>query len=242
MGRIIVQTNVRGYPAVKAAYADFKGQYINRLVKTGAAKAGRKTVPGVKTLTKPGHRTGQLERSRGMKQKSYRRSRVWVVLVGARHGFRQDYPFWGKVDPTKYDHLFEGGRKAVKAGSKTVRRGYKVGGRRIVLNVRQKTNAKLLAMKIKIPPKAKRKGRVNKKHIQRQIRKRTGIKRLYVRGARKVAGGYIVYAKVAKAVAGRKPVERNVNNFAKNAEQSITSEIRTGIPKILAKYGNKVYK
>lgn len=242
MGRIIVQTNVRGYPAVQAAYRDFKDQYINRLVKTGAGKAGRKTVPGVKSATKPGHRTGILESSRGMKQKSYRRSKVWVVLVGARHGFGGTLPFWGKVDPTKYDHLFEGGRNRVRAGTRTVRKPASIGGRRVMVNVRQKTNAKVLAMKMKIPPKAKRKGRVNKKHIQRQIRKRTGIKRLYVRGARKVLGGYIVYAKVAKAVAGRKPVERNMTNFATNAQTCITSEIRTGIPKILAKYGNKVYK
>lgn len=242
MGRIIVTTNVRGYPAVRAAYRDFNDQYINRLVKTGAGKAGRKTVPPVKAATSPGLRTGQLERSRGMKQKSYRRSKVWVVLVGARHGFRMSDPFWGKVDPTKYDHLYEGGRNRVRAGSKTVRRGARIGNRRVQINVKQPTNAKVLTIKIKQPPKGKKKGRVNKKHIQKQIRKQLGIKRLYVRGARKVMGGYIVYAKVAKAAPPHKPVERNVNTFARNAESSITNEIRTGIPKILAKYGNKVYK
>lgn len=242
MGRIVVQCNVRGFPAVRSAYLDFKDQYVNRLVKTGAQKAGRRTVPPVKSLTKPGHRTGTLERARGMKYKAYRRSMVWVVLVGARHGFKANYPFWGNVDPTKYDHLFEGGRRAVRAGSRVSRKFVSIGNRRTMVNMRVKTNARVLTIKIKTPPKGKRKGRVNKKHMQKQIRKRTGIKRLYVRGARKVWGGYIVYATTAKAAPAHKPVERNQGTFAKNAYTCITDEIRTGIPKIVAKYGNKVYK
>ena len=155
MGRITVGVNVRGFPAVRAAYEDFGDQYINRLVKTGAQKAGRKTVRPVKSLTKPGHRTGRLEMARGMKSKSYRRSKVWVVLVGARHGFRTNLPFWGNVDPTKYDHLYEGGRKAVKAGQKTVKRGVMISGRRVRINAKVATNAQVLAIKIKVP-KAKR--------------------------------------------------------------------------------------
>ena len=241
MGRITVGVNVRGFPAVRAAYEDFGDQYVNRLVKTGAQKAGRKTVRPVKSLTKPGHRTGRLEMARGMKSKSYRRSKVWVVLVGARHGFRTNLPFWGNVDPTKYDHLYEGGRKAVKAGQKTVKRGVMISGRRVRINAKVATNAQVLAIKIKVP-KAKRRGRINKKRMGRAIRRRTGIRGLYVRGAKKVLGGYIVYAKFVKPAPPHKPVERNEPVFAKNAYNSITDEIRTGIPKILAKYGNKVYR
>ena len=263
MGRIQVRANIGGLPQVQAAYRDFKDQYINRLVKSGAQKAGRKTVWPVKSDTQKNDRTGQLSKSRGMKYKFYKSSNVWVVLVGARAGYRAVHPFWGIIDPTRYDHIVEGGRKMVVAGTRT---GFRNG-----ISTKKKTGATVLAMKVKrlkpgqrsakngnlpqmlhlkllIPPKGRpgsRQGRGTPASLSRRVHqilyRQFGMK-FQVRRGKKVPGGYIVFAKFAKATKGTKPVERNEPYFAKTAENEIVWELKVGIPRILAKYGSKVYK
>ena len=250
-GSIKVGVNIGGLQEVQAAYRDLRASYVNRLVKAGAIKAGRRTVPEVKRRTKVGKRTGMLEKARGYRYRSYKRSDIWVVLVGARSNMHAEHSFWGKIVPTKYDHLFEGGRARVEAGVRTIR-----------LQASRKTSftgKPLLAIRVK-----HKNGRVGKRKAVGQERLilrnkvtgnlpniMSGSKKWLskylggawtVREGKKVPGGYIVYAKSAKAVKGRKPVEGAEPFFARKAPQCVIDEIRTGLPRILAKYGNKVYR
>lgn len=77
-------------------------------------------------------RSGQLKRVLGRKVRTYRQT-VVVGVIGPRRGFR--VVIGGvAVDPTKYAHLQEFGRAAVRAGQRTVlsggrRRAVKTGSR-----------------------------------------------------------------------------------------------------------------
>lgn len=263
MGRIRVGVNVAGLPACVAAYRDFKDKYINQLVRNGARRAGSRTARLVKVDTQRHDRTGQLSKSRGMKYKAYRQANIWIVLVGARAGYRAFHPFWGVIDPTRYDHIVEGGRKMVVAGTRTSRKGsrliknstgksvlaIKVKTLRIGAPTNNKYNAPaMIHLQLLIPPKGKPGGRQSRgrpgnlsMRIRRILKRTYGID-FHVRQGKKVAGGYIVFAKFARAVRGVKPVENNKGNFIRYSMIEVTQEIQTGIPKILAKYGSKVYK
>jgi len=263
MGKINVNLNVNGLPEVKRAYEDFKEKYINQLVKTGARRAGQRTVRLVRVDTQKNDLTGQLSKSRGMKYKFYRSTNVWIVLVGARAGYRAYHPFWGVIDPTRYDHLVEGGRKQVVAGLRTsMRRGRLIsrntGKTFLAIKVKTLRNPSmphsrfsapgLLRLQLLIPPAGRPGGRQShgtpgnlSSRIRRLLRKQFGMN-FHVRQGKKVAGGYIIFAKFASAVAGHKPVEKNRLPFAYIAANEIPDEIRAGIPRLLAKYGNRIFK
>lgn len=256
MGRIQVGVNIGGLHEVQAAYRDFRSQYVNRLVKAGAIKAGRKTVPELKRNTRIGKRTGMLEKARGYRYRSYKRNDIWVVLVGARSNMHANHSFWGKIVPTKYDHLFEGGRAAVRAGTRTTRKNGKT--------TKHATGARVLAMKVKSLAAGTSGSRIGKSSAPQKVpilllnratgnlakamrntkhrltRYLGGVWR--VRKGKKVPGGWIVFAMSAAAVTGRLPVENAEPWFASHAPKCVIDELRTGLPRILAKYGNKVYR
>ena len=241
-GAVNIGVNVLGAKEVAAAYALFREAIVNRYVKAGAVKAGRKTVPRVKAGTKPHRRTGLLERARGTKYKLYRRKNSWVVLVGTRAGITATHEFWGHMDPLKYDHLVEGGHKATRPGFRTRVRGGKL--------VTKATGARVLAIKVKKIDKSKRNaaGYIKKNDLTDltlyvKQRGRRGKPQPYkVRRWKKVRGGYLIFAQWAGPAKGTKPVESQKDFFRKEARDSIIQEVRAGIVKEARKHGRKVLR
>lgn len=161
MAKVRVSVEVRGGPELAAALAGVKAGVANRVMKAAGRKQAAKAAKVAKAHLR-GQRTGQLKRSIGAVYRAYRKSKVWVFVVGPRKGFRtqvaavpksarnrlirvlgkqrgrtvsgrQVHRIVGKyVDPVKYAHLVEGGRKAVSpVKAKVLADGAFVYGKRV---------------------------------------------------------------------------------------------------------------
>lgn len=111
MGAVRVKVDLLGIPELVDALDVFRQSLVNRVVKNGATKGARKTVPAVKSALAKNKRTGQLSKSIGVKYAGYRSG--WTVLLGPRRFFRAQTQLHGTVNPAKTAHLPEGGRKEV---------------------------------------------------------------------------------------------------------------------------------
>lgn len=254
--KIKVQVDIGGIQEVKDAYKYLRFGYANRLIKSGAIKAGRRTVPTVKRYTNKNKRTGMLEKSRGHTYKVYKKGNIWVVLVGARTGMWAYHPFWKWIKPTRYDHLLEGGRKEVVAGTSTDKKGNK-----------NPTGKNVLAIKVKRIDPARRFASTSsdkgasmpgKQRLNLQTRFRGNLgnalkdpkkrivnyegKNWSLARGKKVSGGYIIFAQRAAPVLGVMPVENSEPTFRRLAPQAIIDEIRNGLPHLLSKFGNRIFK
>jgi len=84
----------------------------NRILKAALAKPARKAAKEERAHAPRGP-TGVLKKSMGTRYKSYQQHTVWVYAAGPRAGFEATNPATGgRVVPTYYSHLAEGGRKA----------------------------------------------------------------------------------------------------------------------------------
>lgn len=108
--RIGVGLDLEGLPVLKEALEGVKvgvrNQVVRGVVRNLASAANKRAKSGQKRK-----RTGQLRKSLGLRPRSYRR-KVYVVVVGPRRGFEVRGPNGERVDPAKYAHLVERGRKA----------------------------------------------------------------------------------------------------------------------------------
>lgn len=105
----------------------------NQILRKATFKASEPVYKDARRSAPKGE-TGLLKKSIGRRVRVYRKSGVVVVVVGPRTGFRKSragrvvtalgkkYQAAG-VNPTRYAHLVEFGRRPVVAGVKTVRRG-----------------------------------------------------------------------------------------------------------------------
>lgn len=88
-----------------------------KALQDGINEATKDVLASAKSLVP--RRSGQLRKSLGRKVKSYRGGAVVVGIVGPRKGFRVEYR--GKmIDPAKYAHLVEYGRREVVVKKKKV--------------------------------------------------------------------------------------------------------------------------
>jgi hypothetical protein len=133
---------VRGLPEVRAALAGVKDGVQNRVVKKGLDAVAKPTLKKAKAYERR-KRTRQLQKSLGIRPRAYGRgaTRNYVVVVGPRRGFTIVGPDGRRIDPAKYGHLVEKGRKAVRAGRGSVltwvvARGRGKGGRVFTRSVR----------------------------------------------------------------------------------------------------------
>lgn len=95
--------------------ADLDQKIATASMRSGINEVTKVVTKDAKALTPK--RTGQLRKSLGRRVKTYRQSKVVVGVVGPRSNFRVIVA--GKpVNPAKYAHLVEFGRKAVKAKRK----------------------------------------------------------------------------------------------------------------------------
>lgn len=94
--------------------AQIDRKVARKAIRDGINEATREVLATAKSLVPK--RSGQLRKSLGRKVKSYRGGAVIVGIVGPRKGFRVMYR--GKwIDPAKYAHLVEYGRREVVAGT-----------------------------------------------------------------------------------------------------------------------------
>ncbi|MGL6072631.1 MAG: HK97 gp10 family phage protein [Fimbriiglobus sp.] len=94
--------------ALQGVKAGVKNRVLKRAlrqVSSSAAKVAKSRIRG--------KRTGALKRSLGVKYKSYRSSGVFVFAIGPRKGYRTSDAAGGSIDPARYAHFAERGRKAV---------------------------------------------------------------------------------------------------------------------------------
>lgn len=150
--KLQLKVGLSGGAETAAAFAGVKTGVRNRVLKAACGKQARKAVKVAKAYLSR-RRTGQLGRSIGSVYKSYRSGDVWLYVAGPRKGFkvrvsdltaagprvalkklgkrsraglteRQALRFLQSyVDPAKYAHLVEGGRKAVRPVTKRVLAG-----------------------------------------------------------------------------------------------------------------------
>ena len=147
-----VKVGLAGQKDVAAALAGVKAGVRNRVLKAAAGKQARKAAKVAKGALVP-HRTGQLKRAISYVYRSYKSGKVWVYVAGPRKGFKvrvSDLTAAGQraalrklgkkrraglterqalkfvqsyVDPVKYGHLVEGGRKPVRVKRRKVLAG-----------------------------------------------------------------------------------------------------------------------
>lgn len=219
-GAIPVKVSLANLPEVQGAYATIKVGYVNRLVKTGATKGARKTVPTVKSNLRKHRRFGQLEKSLGVKYAGYKLG--WTVLLGPRRFFRGSSstmmsPKAPTIDPAKYAHLLEGGRKEVES-------------KRISLNGRGAMPIFVKRLDFGIRPRGGRlqsPGRLTT--FGRRGKKATADR------FRKVPGGWLIFATRAKAAPAYPWLVKGANAYGSNIVASVKSEITNGLPSLVAK-------
>ncbi len=111
--RIATKVDQGGYTRVIRKLADIDQRVATKAVQDGQKETGQTITKSAKAGVPK--RTGLLRKSIGYKVKTYRASKTVIVLIGPRKGYR--FQVKGKwVNPTKYAHLVEFGRKRVIAG------------------------------------------------------------------------------------------------------------------------------
>lgn len=121
----VIKAQLQGAAEVMARLKALGATKANKAARKAVSKADQIVLKEAKALTSK-KRTGTLRRSLGRKEKTYPGS-VTVGIVGPRKGFRGTY--LGKpIDPVKYGHLAEKGRKAVAVVKKKALSSGKDGG------------------------------------------------------------------------------------------------------------------
>lgn len=111
------RVELMGLPEARAALRRFPEVLVRRWVMKGVRKAASATAKRYRQQLRKHKRTGQLGRAAGYVARVYRRGAVLFCVVGARRGLWAELPDGTKVRPTTYQHLLEGGRKAVRPGT-----------------------------------------------------------------------------------------------------------------------------
>ena len=148
MSKLKLRATVQGSAEVTDALKGIKLGVRNRVLKAACKTQATKAAKVAKMYVR-GKRSGQLAKSIGQVYRKYKGGLVWVFVAGPRKGFRiklKDATKAGRkkylkkyadrlgraltggerddllgrwVDPVKYGHFVEGGRKAVRAKPKT---------------------------------------------------------------------------------------------------------------------------
>jgi hypothetical protein len=224
--------------AVRGAVRDFGEVLTKRAVREALAKAGRVGAQRIKNnlLVSGNVRTRQLVRAEGEKVVAYKDSVFYALLVGPRSHQTIDDPRFGRVTPTKYMHLVEGGRRAVaakRAGALAIKLAKldpsRVGRRKAGKGFRRLVGG--WQWKLLPPP---RKGRGRKSLVARRVRptkrQRRASQVLDMGRERtlqfkKVGGGYVVFARRADKAFPYKPVARAVPDFAAAVKNVVAAEV-----------------
>lgn len=129
-GRVSVSVAVKGDPEVAAALDGVKVGVQNRVLKPALRKAARLGQAKAKAFLKPKRRpagrkrkgqrfspdrSGTLKRAIGVVYRGYRKGQTFAFVIGPRKGMGRVAKDGRYLDPAKYAHLKEGGRKKVKA-------------------------------------------------------------------------------------------------------------------------------
>jgi hypothetical protein len=100
--------------AVQSALAGVKKGVANRVLRSAIAKMARIGAKAAKSNIRR-ERTGSLRKSIGIRSRTYRGGESQIAVIGARRSFRTVGDDGKTVNPAKYSHLLERGRKAVVA-------------------------------------------------------------------------------------------------------------------------------
>lgn len=230
-GEILVGVKLDGVPEVAAAMDTFRKSLVNRVMKSGATKGARRTLPPVKGNLDKHKRTGQLRRAEGVKFAGYRGG--WTVLLGARKYFRGSFPGMMSpnattVDPVKYAHLLEGGRsRPVYPGKRRPAKALPIFVRKLDVKKRKRTGflghgtmprgkARRMPSSIGTQYGYKRKG----KTIQDR--------------ARRVPGGWLLFSMSAMPSLPRPWLSKEAGTYGRNIKSAVTSEVVSELPRLAA--------
>lgn len=222
-----MRVEVRGLDAVRAGLEQVKAGVSGSLMAKGVQVGGRRTVPTVRANLAKNRQTGATSKSIGVKVMKFSNGQGAVGLVGPRRyhrlqhpafGYRsrglwrQDHP--GTTDPAKIMHLIEGGRVAVRP-----------------------KKAKVLAIVVarlrnRIQPPRKRSIAGGSIVVPGGFAQRLGKK---PSKPKKVAGGFLIFRKFARAAKGTRPMKRSESAMASNAIAGVADTVRRELPLLAAK-------
>lgn len=114
--RVKVKLDDAAVSALAYRLSELSTKRATAAVRKGVDKATQMVSADAKTRVPK--RTRQLRKAIGRRVRKYRAGAVVVGLVGPRRGFRIVLPNGKTVDPVKYAHLVEFGRRAVTAKKK----------------------------------------------------------------------------------------------------------------------------
>lgn len=208
---IQVKVDLQSIRSVQDAIA-LQRSGIGRAMRTGATKGARRTIPTAKSRLKAHRRTGQLEKSISVKYKGFKNA--WVVLLGPRHGFLGNNSAWmspnaTRIDPVKYAHLLEGGRQQVAPSQA---KAMPIFVRKLDPARRSRAAKGTPAGKIPFRSALKFAGGIF-------TRKSTGQ-------ARKVAGGWLLFSKFARAAKPYPWIKPADTTFAANIRDGVEREVQ----------------
>jgi hypothetical protein len=115
-----IRVQVKGVREALQKLEAFKDGAVNGLIRGGVSKASSRLATVLRQDVKriSASRTGLLARAIGFRVRRYQ-GKLWAG-VSARAGMARTIPFLGRVNPTKYLHLYERGRKAVGTAGKVI--------------------------------------------------------------------------------------------------------------------------
>lgn len=231
-----VALDIRGIPGVRAALRAVKTGPLNRVLKAAARKAATATKPDLKgkLRQKKVNRTGLYSRSISTLYKGYA-SGNWVVMLGGQHGVvgmhaaavaggglasHGDLRRGGRLDPAKYAHLVEGGRRSLSAGMLRGAKAFPMIVRR--LSAVRRTNPAARARK------------VDRGHLQVGVTGRNG--QLKMQKGKKVPGGWLIFARSARAAGHKRPVEETAPAFKSRLETTIYHDVQVSLASLTANH------
>lgn len=114
-----VKVDVNGVKAVERAFEGIKEGVRNRVLKASIGKVARRAARVAKQRAPRGP-SGTLKKSIGAIYRSYRKGEVWLYVLGPRRGITGTAPHqpqrrYPNFVPTRYGHLAERGRGALRA-------------------------------------------------------------------------------------------------------------------------------
>lgn len=112
-----IEAKIEGLKPILARMERWKGGKQRKVIRAAISKASTVILQEVKSRVPK--RSGLLKKSMGRKVKTYTRTGTVIAIVGPRVGHRKLYK-GNYIDPVKYAHLVEFGRKASVVRKKKV--------------------------------------------------------------------------------------------------------------------------
>lgn len=229
-GKVAVKVAVdpAALAAVRRVFSRVGEEVGGRALRQVVTEVAKDASYWLKSNLRSRRRTGQSEAAAGGRYRMYRDNAFHVGVTGERSHQTIRDPRFGKVTPTKYFHLIEGGRRAVapKRAKVLAIKVLRVQGNRPF-----KRTPGGYRWKLRPPPKPSARSRRGGASPVKQPpgRGRPTMMSKYggtwERTKKRVRGGYVVFAPRAAAAPGYKVVEREKSRFGQYASSHIRDRL-----------------